>query len=203
MKCPISERSEAILNTFMELAKQYSIDRTTMQDISKQMGMSVGSLYQVYKGKKELIIALIERVIEELFGKLEQGIRSKVTAIEKLHVMTVQFYKLQLEAMHANRSIAEFILRRDILLRYINNDFRALRDKNMERYRDALSAILREGIEKGEFTGHDTEATAQVFMHAFEGYAFNAYGSARLHEWDNEVETMFNTLTRGICHARS
>jgi AcrR family transcriptional regulator len=201
MQSQLSKRSTDILDAFIELAKRYTVDRITMQDVARHIGLSVGTLYQEFKGKKEIMIALIDRQASAMFERMDGEVQKERSALKKLHALTVRFYQMQVETLNANPSIAEFVLRGDVEIKYILSDFRTAKEAHFDRYLNRIVAVLKEGINTGEFIRCEVDTTARLFVHAFKDYSFEAYGHDRRASTDREVEAMFNTLTRGICHA--
>jgi AcrR family transcriptional regulator len=193
-----AEQSQTILDAFMDLAGKYTVDKTTMQDIARHLGVSVGSIYHKFRGKKELIAALITRTGEALFRRIEEDTHSCRTAVDKLYAMTVTFYHHQVEALQSNRSITEFVLKGDLYVRYIRGDFTSIREELEQRYLDLLTAVLEDGTRANELRVGDARTTARILMHVFSTYALAAGDPGRREGCDREVEAAFAIMTQGI-----
>lgn len=73
------ERPSRILEAAARLTTRYGFDKTTMDDIAKEAGVSKGAIYLVWPGKEELFDSLFEFEMKKLLLDL----RSRILADEK------------------------------------------------------------------------------------------------------------------------
>jgi AcrR family transcriptional regulator len=73
------ERPTRILEATGRLATRYGFDKTTVDEIAREAGVSKGAIYLVWPGKEELFDALIEFEMKKLLLSL----RSQILADEK------------------------------------------------------------------------------------------------------------------------
>lgn len=197
-----SARAERILQAFTDVANRFTVERTTMNDIARHLGISVGTLYQEFAGKKEILLALIEREGRLMLSTLETRLRAKRTAKSRLRILTVEFYELQVEALLMNPAITEFVLRGTAFVRYIHGDFQHARNSLTEQYERCVSKVLEDGVLRGEFVSMDVPITARLLMKNFESFAFEAFAQKRREDVDREVQSMFTIFLRGISNDR-
>lgn len=68
------ERPTRILEATGRLTIRFGFDKTTMDDVAKEAGVSKGAIYLIWKGKEELIDALIEFEMKKLMLDLRRRI---------------------------------------------------------------------------------------------------------------------------------
>ena len=57
-------RQQEILKAFIDLIDRNGINRTTMQDIAREMGCSVGTIYNEFANKEALIDAYASYILD-------------------------------------------------------------------------------------------------------------------------------------------
>ena len=71
-----------IIEKVKELYSRYGIKSVTMDDVSRELGMSKKTLYEHVKDKKELVQAVVDYTMEELSSKIAVVINSQKNAIQ-------------------------------------------------------------------------------------------------------------------------
>ncbi|HTI61442.1 TetR/AcrR family transcriptional regulator [Mucilaginibacter sp.] len=75
---------ERIIEGSLELFLQAGIKSVTMDDIAKHLGMSKKTIYQVFKDKNELVIALIKKRLEDDEKDMAEIIGKSSNVIEEM-----------------------------------------------------------------------------------------------------------------------
>lgn len=75
---------ERIIQGGEELFLQAGIKSVTMDDIAKHLGMSKKTIYQFFKDKNELVIALVKKKLNEDKCQLQSIIQSSTHVIEEM-----------------------------------------------------------------------------------------------------------------------
>src|SRR3954466_4641343 len=72
---PNPERQQRILEAAAKLFAHYGYDKTTVNDIAEEAGISKGAVYLHYKGKEELFDALIiyegQKMLDVMLQRVE------------------------------------------------------------------------------------------------------------------------------------
>ena len=84
---------EKILTTALEVYAKKGYHNTTVDEIARSAGLSVGTAYRYFKNKKELLLATLEYCFDNIFeftGLTEKSITEKnieqaLIAFEKIH----------------------------------------------------------------------------------------------------------------------
>jgi AcrR family transcriptional regulator len=162
-----SERKNQILEAAIQVITQKGIDAARMEDIAQAAGLSVGGVYWYYKGKDEVILAIMESVIdpdlaglreplgegESLQSQMEGFIRDRLDQALRLMPITYELYSL------AGR----------------NEQLRARLRAYFLAYREALAGLIRQAAERGEIKAVDAEQVALTFSALYEGFLELAY----------------------------
>lgn len=77
-------QTERIIEGSLELFLQAGIKSVTMDDIAKHLGMSKKTIYQVFKDKNELVIALIKKRLDDDEKDMAEIIGKSSNVIEEM-----------------------------------------------------------------------------------------------------------------------
>ncbi len=196
---PETARANEILDAFTHLAGRYTIDRTTMRDIAKHMGVSVGVIYQEFEGKEDMIRSLLLRMIQRQYAALDEDVARRQSPEEKLHALTVGFNDRRLTTFEKNPWLTEFLLHGNLTLRYLRNNFEQLHHIAHTEHLKRISAVLKEGRAQGAFTVRDARGTANALMLAFSCFfALEPSSPEKRKELHRDSDSLFHLLTRGL-----
>jgi len=68
------QRQKQILEAALHIFSKYGFDRATIPDIARQAGIAVGTIYNYYDGKRDLLVAITNKyVIEPFAGIVKRG----------------------------------------------------------------------------------------------------------------------------------
>ncbi|HLO59572.1 MAG TPA: TetR/AcrR family transcriptional regulator [Bacteroidales bacterium] len=144
----MNEELSVILKRVLALYRKYGIKSITMDDVSRELGISKKTLYQYVKDKDELVSKVVELEISSHQSHLMQSCSENLNAIEQIAEISrcVSFMLREYSA------VAEFDLRkyypdlhkrlrevrRENMLRFIHDNL--VRGKNEGLYRSDLNA---------------------------------------------------------------
>lgn len=67
---PQQERSrlkrDALLNAGLELFAERGFEATTVEEVARRAGVAVGGFYQYFRSKRQLLLVLMDRLVEEI-----------------------------------------------------------------------------------------------------------------------------------------
>lgn len=155
------ERPTRILEAAGRLTIRFGFDKTTMDEIAKEAGVSKGAIYLVWPGKEELSDALIEHEMKKLLLDL----RSRIVDDEKSDSIAA-LYRHTLLAIQQNTLISALYTRDGKLL----GDF--VHRQNPERYTKRL-LMSKESISVMQSAGLlRDDLSAEVITYLFSIMAF-------------------------------
>jgi AcrR family transcriptional regulator len=184
-------RRQQILQAARRRLEHYGYEKTTMAEIASDAGVAVGTLYQYFKNKEDLIVAFGEecqnRYLEALTRISESSLppQDRLRELARLRVLEI---KRQMEATpHGG----------EIMLRMMQRGHACCR-KMREQERQMIEEILREGAQRGEFSVTSPLDTARVFQSAFSGFMPPASLGRSRDELVREIDALFNLLLHGL-----
>lgn len=165
------ETEKKIIQAALEIFVRKGYHGTSVDAITKKIGLTKGALYSHFNSKGELLL----RIIEEFKSRFIGGMRSTSeqcsgNALEKLHRVVSFNSQFALE----NQDLCVFLT---FLTTELNADVDfepALKATYLE-YRKIISEIVRQGIRQGLFKKElDPDVAALTFMALHDGV---------LHQW--------------------
>lgn len=84
-------KREQILDGALCVFMQMGFDAASMNDITREAGVSKGTLYVYFKNKEDLFAAIIERQKMKIFGQLQEILERGMPVAETLHDFGVLF----------------------------------------------------------------------------------------------------------------
>jgi AcrR family transcriptional regulator len=194
----LTDRKAAILEAFMNLVRRFGVDKTTMQDVAHEGGMSVGVIYKDFANKDDLIDAYIKKLIQQILYDCRQLAQQPKQAKELLHDLIIGFCKIIGEYVNQDRGFLQCI--------FGNLHFGQLQQKSFQFegvFRNGLepmiAAILAKGRSEGIFDLQDDAETATCFFDAFGGYLFELGVSQKnLVEVLPKAERLFGFIVKAI-----
>ncbi|MBN1176351.1 MAG: TetR/AcrR family transcriptional regulator [Dehalococcoidales bacterium] len=71
------QRREQILEAALLVFSQRGYDRATIPDVAREAGVAVGTIYNYYPGKRDLLVAITNKYIIEPFSNITKKSRTK------------------------------------------------------------------------------------------------------------------------------
>lgn len=159
-----SERRAQIINAAIRVFSRQGFRKATMPDIAAEAGLSVGGVYWYYQGKDEIVAAILERAFDEDFSALAELLSADAPAGGRLRTFVAAYADSFDQWLWMNPIGAEFYGEaahdekvRAVILCYLG------------RYRQALAALIEQGIQRGEFRPIDPTAAATALIGMEEG----------------------------------
>ncbi|MCJ8283686.1 MAG: TetR/AcrR family transcriptional regulator [Rivularia sp. ALOHA_DT_140] len=158
------EKREAILIAAKQRLRQYGIQKTKMQEIAKDVGIAVGTLYLYFKNKNDILIASIEAYGQQHIDYAEEILNSAKSPQEKLKYYIINRFRITEDINNSGSHAAELVR----ALMKLKPDFV---EEQSNWTRKNVLKILREGIETDLFCIDNLERDVEVFLYSI-GYFF-------------------------------
>ena len=189
-------RQTQIIEAAMRCFQRKGYENTTIDDITAEYGLSKGSIYWYYSSKKDILIAVFEHMISELFDGYKSQVLSDISPKQKLINMLRLFVGMLLENYEACRPF--------IVLMGVAYEDEDLQKRAAELYKKAeqqIEEILKQGETAGEFIVPNKKLVASVAIAAGEGLLTRQIlvQDLKLDEIDREAEAIvegFLTLSK-------
>jgi AcrR family transcriptional regulator len=136
--------SEAIRAASLDLIYKNGFEAASLRELARKVGVQVGSLYNYFKTKDDLLVFIIKTTFEQRLELLEsslEGVRNPREALSAFVRLSVRFHTHnRQETVVGNRELGR--LSKPTLKAVV-----ALRDQ----YDGRLTEIILSGIESGDF----------------------------------------------------
>jgi AcrR family transcriptional regulator len=146
-----------IMDTAEALFRRLGYAKTAVADIAAELKMSPANVYRFFPSKNAIIEAICQRCLGELEERAWTVARARGLAAERIERLV-----LEILAYHKENHLTDQRVN-DMVLAAIELSWGAIR-AHKEHIRMVLEAILREGIERGEFEPVDPCETSRLMM---------------------------------------
>ncbi|MBN1201787.1 MAG: TetR/AcrR family transcriptional regulator [Anaerolineae bacterium] len=165
--CAKDDRRSQIIQAAFQAFAQKGYDKTSMDDIVQQSGLSKGTLYWHFKNKHDLFLAVMDTTMQQMSTGLETLIgQTELLAAERLCTL----FRRLIEFVENNKQV--FGLMVNAFFQSSQSD--AAQDIMWQAYRqyaDLIEVLIQQGIDSGEFREVDTHNVAIMLMAAGDGIA--------------------------------
>jgi len=118
--------------------------QSQVSKIAKQAGVADGTIYLYFKNKEEILVSVFEEKMEIFADNLKEIIQQEISSSDKLYKM-IENHFVVLASDHHLATVTQLELRQaNLALRLRINEV-------LRNYLVLLDAILKEGIDQGEF----------------------------------------------------
>ena len=157
---PKSDIEDCLLDAADRLLARDGYRKMTMDDLADEVGVGKGTIYLHFRGKEDLILSHIDRVMRRLLGNLQRiGLKPSSSA-DKICDM------LLLRVMYRFDSVRHFTESLSEMLR----DIRPMVLRRRQQYFEAESAVfageVKKGQKRGEFRRQDCAGIAWSLIEA-------------------------------------
>jgi len=136
-----------IINGAKKLMQQYSLKKTTMEDIAQTAGKSKSTLYYYFKDKEEIFDKVINLEIDEFFQAVKTSVNKQADAVNMLKAYIVTKVKI----LRDKTNLYSIAIKNDLQGR-VNKGFTNLRNRYDNEEKLLISSILTKGVESKLFT---------------------------------------------------
>jgi AcrR family transcriptional regulator len=189
-------RRNDIINAFIKLCSHKGLDNTTMQDVAREVGISVGTIYLEFRNKDELIDAFEKNLFQQSEAQIAQIMNQSAPASTILHDLLVGNIEFINRQIRQNQAIQEFMMKD--FVKHINKNIKVRRIELEKRLTDKIELILKKGVEEGCFVIDDIPCTSRMLFLAFGAFAGPMALEQEYEEIIRDAESMFSLLLRAI-----
>lgn len=152
------ETIKQILDVSYKLFIEKGYEKTTIQDIINNIGMSKGAIYHHFKSKEEIMNAISKRSFQEsnYIGRINKY--TNLTALEKIRkllIMSISDKNKQIE----DKMSLSLIKNPRMLARHLED--------NMAYVAPIIAELIEEGVEDGSITTDNPKAASEVITLLF------------------------------------
>jgi len=186
-----SEKRHRIMEATSALILHYGYKKTTMQDIAEKAEISVGSIYNFFKNKDDIIIECAknykDNVLERLRDLCEGSLKPEDKIREMMLLARLACHKHFKDTPHGMEIVMALEHRKEEL----NEKFDAAE-------LSIVTKVIEEGVAKGDFSVKDAKDTARTFIAAFASFRPPTCMRFSEDELNREIVKMADLLLRAI-----
>lgn len=162
MNAVMSKTKKNLIEVAQQLFAKKGVVNTTMNEIAEAAKRGRRTLYTYFNSKEEVINAVIESELNNLYLKLEEVVKRDMPADEKLLLLMFTRLNAIKEVVTRNGT-----LRADFFgdIRQVENVRRGFDRKEIQH----LETIIRDGCDAGIFRSINVKKTAEILHYAFKG----------------------------------
>ncbi|MCW0117806.1 fatty acid metabolism transcriptional regulator FadR [Bacillus subtilis] len=147
-----------IIDAAVEVIAENGYHQSQVSKIAKQAGVADGTIYLYFKNKEDILISLFKEKMGQFIERMEEDIKEKATAKEKLALVISKHFSL-LAGDHNLAIVTQLELRQS------NLELRQKINEILKGYLNILDGILTEGIQSGEIKeGLDVRLARQMIF---------------------------------------
>jgi AcrR family transcriptional regulator len=181
-----------IFNAAMKVFAEKGFARATVNEIAKHAGIAKGTIYNNYKSKKKLFLALLEEGIDRLEAAVSREVARKDTILDKLEALI----SAQLSFFEEYRDYCKVLLSEVWGLGH-------RWEEQVQRLQLGYFQTIQELLEKGQAEGVicrdlETETTAAAIFGAVGVAALNRFVFAREYKYNRILQTLKQFLLNGV-----
>ena len=183
----------ALLDATDRLLSRNGYKKMTIDDLAAEVGIGKGSVYLHFSSKEDIALSHIDRIIERLKSRLAD-IAAKPTSCERrLKEMLIERVLFRFDSVqHYTQSLND-------LLSKIRPSLLERRKRHFEEEARIFAALVKEGIEAGEFAKVNVNETARSLLLATNSLLPYSLSAQELGE-RREIEKRASALAELIVH---
>lgn len=198
MKSSLKQKDvrEAILDATDALLSRYGYKKMTIDDLAKEVGIGKGSVYLHFTSKEEIVLSHIDRIIEQLKGKLSAVAQSNEKPSQRLRQMILT------RVLHRFESVQHYTQNLNDLLAAIRPNFLARRESYFVQEARIFASVVEAGQQTGDFVaGEPMDIAESIILATNSLLPFNLTVRELGAREDVEARTLrlADLLLQGLC----
>ncbi|MDD8025760.1 MAG: helix-turn-helix domain containing protein [Acidobacteriota bacterium] len=150
-----------MIETARELFFRSGFSRVTMDDLAARLGVGKATLYKVFSGKEDVLVAVVQRVVSETVGRFEYVMADSTAGF----VERISFVLQTIGTLFASISPLLF----EDMRRYAPHIWEAINTVRHDIARTNFEKLLRGGIQAGVFRDDlDIDLVLDMFISQIE-----------------------------------
>jgi AcrR family transcriptional regulator len=184
-----------ILDATERLLGRLGYQKTTVDDIAAEAGISRRTVYLHFRGKEDVALATIDRIVDRLIDRLEARAAETATWSSRLRAMLVERVLFRFD------SVQGYFHSIDEIFRSLRAAYMARRARYFEREAEVFARVLAAGRATGEFSLKNPRAAADTLLLATNALLPSALSTRELgarSEVEARVAQIAELLLKGL-----
>lgn len=187
------ERRPQIIEAAIRVFTRTGYRKATMPEIAREAGLSVGGIYWYFKGKEDLVIAILRQCFQSDQTALESLLNADLPAGQKARAFAQNYIENFNAYAWFNGISAEFYgeSAHDPIVREHIQEY-------LSHYRQALVTLIEQGVQRGEFRPVNPYDAANAILGLEEGLAVLLVADPGNVRWKEAFETGIGLILAGL-----
>ncbi len=204
----IGENKKFILKAAEKIFSRSGYIQTTMDEIAREAQFSKATLYRYYRSKDEIFTAVIRASFQEALGGFQTIQQLEIGPAAKIH----ELIQYTLSYTKKKEKFARlFLMERSAMKKALNmdihdhvlpgNDKKSLPDEFQQiitSFHHSLCAIIKEGVDSGEFRPVDPAEACYVLGALLRGFHFRGFMLDKDYSVDQSTALLYSFFMDGI-----
>jgi AcrR family transcriptional regulator len=183
---------EQILDTTEQVLRRFGLEKTSVVDVARELGVSHGTLYRHFPSKAALKEAVAERWLHEVSAPLAAIIEKDGSSLVKTRMWVEKL--IDIKQSKASEDPELFAMYNALAEESVESI-----GKHINELISQLTKIVEQGIQTGEFQNDEARQQASAIFYATARF----HNPALAKEWESasikhEFEQVWNLLVSGI-----
>lgn len=162
-----TKKSEKILDAALLLFSKNGFYATTIPDIAKAMGMSVGNIYNYFSSKEKLAKEIIKYSSDILGEEIRKVNEQKLSSKEKIRaIVAVYFDMASTKPQHINYFLRVYLANKEVFKEGCEGML------CVSAFVTELMIFFEDGVARGELRNQDFFSAFGLFMGYLGGFVF-------------------------------
>lgn len=157
--CKKKEKKERIIESAIKMFNYYGVTKTSIQDIAKDSGIAVGTVYLYFKSKDEILFACTEKFVDFHRDFIKEILEENILPQDKIKKYILGRFiineELRTKTPHSY----------DIALAVLKLRPERLKEESEIMF-SAMYSFLKEGCDKKIFKINSIEEDCEVFLYS-------------------------------------
>jgi len=196
-KLSTEKRREQIAEAALEIAATEGVKEITVSNVAAKLGLAPSALYRHYKGKEQILEAVVELMGTRLAALLDESATEADTPLQTLEILLVKIIGLA----HRLPAIPMILFSEEIFQRPQegNSKFAAI----LENYIKKLVQVMAEGQKAGLFTREIPPANlAIMFVGLYVPPMLLYYSSGKKFDLEGQVTSAWKLFRKVLSPAQ-
>ena len=185
----------ALLDATDRLLSRNGYKKMTIDDLAAEVGIGKGSVYLHFSSKEDIALSHIDRIIERLKTRLAEIAARPTSCERRLKDMLIERVLFRFDSVqHYTQSLND-------LLSKIRPSLLERRKRYFEEEARMFAAIVKQGIEAGEFAKVNVKETARSLLLATNSllpYSLSAQELGERREIQKRVSALAELVVHGL-----
>ena len=150
---------EKILEAAEDVLRRFGPAKTTVVDVARALGVSHGSVYRHFSSKAALRDAVVQRMLDRVTRPLEEIVGEDKPADDRLYRWCRALMAAKYRKVHDDPELFATYMA-------LASEAREVITAHVAHLADQVSAIIADGIARGELTDGDPKVMARALLQA-------------------------------------